>query len=161
MDSKKLLGIIFIILGIIFAVYPVYSSIAVSIILGICLIAFGLAAIFDGCSVWSQIAHVSAMKILGGILAIILGILFIYGVDAVSFLVGFEFYLMGFIMIFVGVLSLASESTWSKLTAILIIIMGIIAIFLAFWAVALPVYAAILVGICLIMYGILFLIDQS
>ena len=45
---KKLLsdeGILFIILGLLFIIYPLYSAAAVSFIAGICLIAFGFAAI--------------------------------------------------------------------------------------------------------------------
>ena len=58
MDYRKLLGIIFIILGLLFIVYPMYSAAAVSWIAGICLIAFGFASIIDGFSVWSMMAHV-------------------------------------------------------------------------------------------------------
>ena len=47
MDYRKLLGILFIILGFIFTIYPVYSAEAVSWIAGICLIAFGFASIID------------------------------------------------------------------------------------------------------------------
>ena len=103
MDYRKVLGIIFIILGLLFAVYPVYSAATVSWIAGICLIAFGFASIIDGFSVWSMMAHASAIKILLGICAILFGLLFIYEIDALSFLVGYIFYLTAFVMIFVGI----------------------------------------------------------
>ena len=38
MDYRKILGIIFIILGLLFVIYPLYSAEAVSWIAGICLI---------------------------------------------------------------------------------------------------------------------------
>ena len=160
MDNKQWLGILFIILGILFAVFPLYASITISILVGIFLIAIGIAVIIDGCSIWSQIDNVSWIKILLGIIAIIFGLLFVLGVDAVSFLVGLEFYIMGFIMIFVGILCLTAKGTMSKVSAVLMIIMGIISVLLAFWAIAMPLYAALLVGICLIMYGILFLMGE-
>ena len=157
MDYMKVLGILFIILGLIFIVYPLYSAAAVSLIAGICLIAFGFAAIIDGFSVWSMMTHVSAINILLGICAILLGLLFIYKIDALSFIVSFQFYLIAFVMMFVGIVGLISGiDTLSKLTSILIIILGIIAIFLAFYSIAQPLYAAILVGICLILEGISF-----
>ena len=157
MDYMKVLGILFIILGLIFIVYPLYSAAAVSLIAGICLIAFGFAAIIDGFSVWSMLTHVSAINILLGICAILLGLLFIYKIDALSFIVSFQFYLIAFVMMFVGIVGLISGiDTLSKLTSILIIILGIIAIFLAFYSIAQPLYAAILVGICLILEGISF-----
>lgn len=157
MDYMKVLGILFIILGLIFIVYPLYSAAAVSMIAGICLIAFGFAAIIDGFSVWSMMTHVSAINILLGICAILLGLLFIYKIDALSFIVSFQFYLIAFVMMFIGILGLITGiDALSKLTSVLIIILGIIAIFLAFYSIAQPLYAAILVGICLILEGISF-----
>ena len=67
MDYKKILGILFIIMGILFAVYPMYSAEAVSWIAGICLIAFGFASIIDGFSLWSMVTHTSIINILLGI----------------------------------------------------------------------------------------------
>ena len=81
MDYKKILGILFIIMGILFAVYPMYSAEAVSWIAGICLICFGFASIIDGFSIWSIMAHVSVINILLGMCAILFGLLFIYRID--------------------------------------------------------------------------------
>ena len=157
MDYRKVLGIIFIILGLLFAVYPVYSAATVSWIAGICLIAFGFASIIDGFSVWSMMAHASAIKILLGICAILFGLLFIYEIDALSFLVGYIFYLIAFVMIFVGIAGIFfGFDSISRLTSVLILILGIVALFLAAFSIAQPLYTAILVGICLIMEGITF-----
>ena len=87
MDYSKILGMLFIVLGLLFIIYPLYTSAAVSWIAGICLIAFGFASIIDGFSIWSMMAHVSALNILLGICAILIGLLFIYEIDALSFLV--------------------------------------------------------------------------
>ncbi len=158
MNYKLILGILLIIFGLIFAIYPTYSAGAVSFIAGISLIAFGFAAIIDGFSLWSMMAHISGIEILLGMLAMLFGLLFIYNIDALSFLVSFQFYLIAFILIFIGILGLFSGSeTMSKLTSILIIILGIIAIFLAAFSLAQPLYVAIIVGICLIMQGITFI----
>ena len=158
MDYRKLLGILFIILGFIFTFYPVYSAEAVSCIAGICLIAFGFASIIDGFSVWSRMAHVTALNILLGICAILFGILFIYKIDALSFLVAYQFYLIAFILIFIGISGIVyGFETISKAASVLILILGIISVFFAVYAIAEPLYTAIIVGICLIMYGITFL----
>lgn len=158
MDYRKLLGILFIILGFIFTFYPVYSAEAVSWIAGICLIAFGFASIIDGFSVWSRMAHVTALNILLGICAILFGILFIYKIDALSFLVGFHFYLIAFVLIFAGISGIFFGSdTISRVTSVLILILGIVTVYLTFASIAAPLTVAIIVGICLIMEGILFL----
>lgn len=117
MNYKLILGILLIIFGLIFAIYPTYSAGAVSFIAGISLIAFGFAAIIDGFSLWSMMAHISGIEILLGMLAMLFGLLFIYNIDALSFLVSFQFYLIAFILIFIGILGLFSGSeTMSKLT---------------------------------------------
>ena len=158
MDYRKLLGIIFIILGLIFVIYPVYSSVAVSWIAGICLITFGFASIIDGFSVWSRMTHVSAINILLGICAILFGLLFIYEIDALSFIVAYLFYLIAFVLIFFGIIGIVfGFDTLSRVTSVLILILGLIAVFLATYSIAQPLYVAILVGICLIMEGITFL----
>lgn len=155
MDLKKMLGILFVILGLIFIIYPMYSAGAISLIAGISLIVFGIASIFDGFSFLSMVTHFSAIKILLGICAILLGILFIYRIDALSFVVAFQFYLIAFLLIFFGILGIiAGPDTTARLTSILILIVGIIAGYLAFYSLAEPKYAAILVGVCLIFEGI-------
>lgn len=111
MDFRKILGILFIILGILFAVYPAYSASAVSLIAGISLIAFGLAALIDGFSILRMRAHVSGIKIILGILAILFGVLFIYEIDALSFIVGFHFYLIAFVLILICILGIFSGPT--------------------------------------------------
>ena len=158
MDFRKMLGIIFIILGILFAVYPLYAAEAVSWILGIGLICFGFASIIDGFSIWSMMAHVSLMNILLGICAILLGILFIYEIDALSFLLAYKFYLIAFVLIFVGLVGIifALDAT-SRITSVLILILGIVAVFCAAYSIIEPLYATIILGICLIMEGIAFL----
>lgn len=158
MDFRKILGILFIILGLIFAIYPLYSAEAVSWIAGICLIAFGFASIIDGFSVWSMMAHVSILKILLGICAMLFGLLFIYKIDALSFIVAYQFFLIAFVLIFMGIFGIFSTpDAKSKLISVLVLILGIVAFYLAFASIAQPLYVAIIVGICLIMEGILFL----
>lgn len=158
MDYRKLLGILFIILGLIFAIYPMYSAGAVSLIAGISLIAFGFASIIDGFSLWSRITHASAINIFIGICAILLGILFIYEIDALSFLIAFNFYIIAFILILAGISGiLFGLDALSKIASVLILILGFVVVYLAAFSSANPVYTAIIVGICLILYGITFL----
>jgi uncharacterized membrane protein HdeD (DUF308 family) len=152
------MGIIFIILGLIFAIYPMYSAEAVSWIAGICLICFGFSSIIDGFSVWSMMAHVSLLNILLGIFAILLGLLFIYQIDALSFLVGYKFYFIAFVLILIGLFGIFfAIDTLSRIISVFILILGFAGIYLAFFSITQPLYVAIIVGICLIMEGILFL----
>ena len=162
MDYGKGLGIIFIILGILFIVYPFYSATAVSWIAGICLIVFGFASIISGFSVWSMMAHVSIINILLGILAMLLGFLFIYQIDALSFLLAYQFFLIAFVMVLFGIFGIFSgPDVLSKVASALIFILGILTVILAFYSIAQPLYAAIFVGICLILEGIVFFVSGN
>ena len=158
MDYRKILGFLLIILGVLFMIYPVYSAEAVSLIAGISLIAFGIASIIDGFSIFSMMTHFSAVNILLGICAILLGVLFIYEIDALSFIIGFQFYLIAFVLMFIGIVGMFKGiESLSRLASVLILILGIIAVFLASFSIAQPLYTAIIVGICLVLYGITFL----
>ena len=158
MDYRKILGFLFIILGLLFMIYPVYSAEAGSLIAGISLIAFGIASIIDGFSIFSVMTNFSAVNILLGICAILLGVLFIYEIDALSFIIGFQFYLIAFVLMFIGIVGMFKGiESLSRLASVLILILGIIAVFLASFSIAQPLYTAIIVGICLILYGITFL----
>ena len=161
MDTKKFLGIVFILLGLLFIVYPVYSSAVVSFVVGLCLFMFGFAEFIDGFSALSIATHLSAVKIIIGILAMLFGFLFIYKIDALSFIFGMQFYIIAFIMLLAGVIGLVSDSTMSKLGSAIIFIMGIIAFVLAYFSFTGPLYAAILLGVCLIVDGVCFVVESS
>lgn len=162
MDLKKLLGILFIILGLIFIIFPVYSASAVSFIAGISLIVYGFAAIIDGFFMLGIMARITVVEVILGICAIILGILFIYSIDALSFIVGFQFYLIALVLILIGLIGIFSRpGTMAKLGSILILILGIITVFLASFSIAQPLFVAVLVGIGLIIDGVTLLLVPS
>jgi uncharacterized membrane protein HdeD (DUF308 family) len=96
-----------------------------------------------------------------GIISVILGFLFIFYLDAISFLVGMQFYIVGFIMIVFGIAGLFSKVTRvSTFSSLLVLIMGILAIALAIFAISQPVYIAIIIGIVLIIEGAALLITN-
>ncbi len=144
MDQTKISGIFAIILGLLFIIFPIISTGTVSIIMGLSLLFFGIAII---------VTDFTGLNILAGILAIIFGLLFMFAINALSFLVGFQFYIIAILMIIAGVTGLFSDkvSNWSSLA---IILLGIIEIALAALAIAQPIYAAVLVGISLIIQGV-------
>jgi len=144
MDQTKISGIFAIILGLLFIIFPIISTGTVSIIMGLSLLFFGIAII---------VTDFTGLNILAGILAIIFGLLFMFAINALSFLVGLQFYIIAILMIIAGVTGLFSDkvSNWSSLA---IILLGIIEIALAALSIAQPIYAAVLVGISLIIQGV-------
>ena len=160
MDNQKAAGIFFLILGLIFILFPMFSIELVSIIVGLSLVFFGISAAFMGYTLKDN-KVVAIAIILIGIISIILGLLFMFYINAVSFLVAFQFYIVGFIMILFGITGLVSRaSKISNFTSILVLLMGIVAIALAVFAGNNPLYLAIIIGVVLIIEGVAYLLDD-
>ena len=161
MNYEKGAGIFFLVLGLIFILFPMFSSELVSIIVGLSLVFLGISIIITGYSFKEMRKEIPIIVILIGIIAIILGLLFIFYINAISFIVAFQFYIVGFIMIILGICGLLSKTgKISNFTSILILLMGIVAIALAVFAGNNPLYLAIIIGIVLIIEGIAYLLDD-
>ena len=162
MDYKKGAGIFFLVLGLIFILFPMFSSELVSIIVGLSLVFLGISIAFTGYTLKGMRKEIPIIVILIGIIAILIGLLFIFYINAISFFVSYQFYIVGFIMIILGICGLASKAgKISNFTSILILLMGIVAIALAIFAGNHPIYLAILIGIVLIIEGIAYLLDDD
>lgn len=137
-----------------------FSSGLVSIIVGLSLLFFGISAVFMGYNMRHSMDMYPKATIIIGIIAIIFGFLFIFYIDALSFLIGIQFYIVGFIMIIFGITGLLSKMTrFSTFTSILVLIMGIITIALAAFALSEPIYVAMIIGIVLIIEGVAMILD--
>lgn len=159
MNLSKMAGIIFIILGLIFIIFPMFSAESASFIVGVSLLFFGFTSLINGISARNNFSSFYTVNLVLGIISIIFGLLFIFAINALSFLLGLQFYIIGIIMILFGITGILGDSKFSKTTSLLILIIGIIAIVLAVSSMAKPVYAAILIGLCLIIHGLRFVIE--
>ncbi len=145
MESTKLFGIISIILGLIFIVFPFFGTVTLSVLIGISLLFFGIIFI---------LSEFSAINIIIGILAILVGFVFITNIAALSFLIAFQFYVIGILMIIAGIAGLISNSEVPKFASILIVILGIISFALGGFSLDQPIFAPILIGVALLVEGI-------
>lgn len=162
MRANRLMGLISIVLGLIFIVCPVISSEVVSIIVGLSLLYFGILSAFMGATMRNPLNNIIPLaSIIIGIIAIIFGFLFIFYIDALSFLVAIQFYIVGFIMIVFGITGLMSKvSQVSSFSSILVLIMGIVAIGLAVFSQTQPAFIAVIIGIVLIIEGVAWLLTD-
>jgi uncharacterized membrane protein HdeD (DUF308 family) len=145
MESNKIAGILSVILGLIFIIFPIFGTAAVSVLMGISLILFGIVLI---------IAGFTAFNIIIGILAIIIGLIFVTNIAALSFVFALQFYIIGILLILAGIAGLISGGQISKLASIGIVILGIISFALGGLSINQPMFAAILIGVALIIEGI-------
>ena len=145
MESNQISGLLSIILGLIFIICPIFSTAFLSIFIGLSLIFFGLAFI---------LSEFSAVNIIVGILAIIVGLVFVFNITALSFIFGLQFYIIGILMIIAGIAGIISESKFGKIASIFIIILGIISFALGGLSIDQPLFAAVLIGVALIVQGV-------
>ena len=135
MESNKISGILSVILGLIFIIFPIFSTAALSILIGISLVFFGIILILTG---------FTAVNIVIGILSIIVGLVFAFIISALSFLLGLQFYVIGLILILAGIVGLISDTKTSKIASVLVIILGIISFALGGFSIGQPMFAAVL-----------------
>ncbi len=156
MNEKKTLGLISIIIGLIFIVFPIFSSALISVIVGLSLLFFGISAVFFGWNMRSTYNYMlSNTALIIGILSVIFGFLFLFYIDALPFLVSIQFYIVGFIMIVFGITGFLSRvNNISNFTSILVFLMGIVAIALAIFAQSQPIFITIVLGAVLIFEGL-------
>lgn len=160
MDYRDIYGKILIILGLIFIIFPLFNSEIVSLIVGLSLLFLGVSSIINAIST-RNMENISKINIILGIISIIFGLLFIFAINALSFLVGMQFYIIAFVMIVFGIMGLISESSFSKISSLLILIIGILAVIIGSNTIAHPIYASILIGVCLIIQGLRFVIGNN
>ena len=145
MESNKISGILSIILGLIFIICPIFSTAFLSIFIGLSLIIFGIAFILSG---------FSALNIIVGILAILVGLVFVGNIAALSFIFGLQFYVIGILMILAGIAGIFSESQFGKIASVFMIILGIISFALGGFSIDQPLFAAVIIGVGLIIQGV-------
>ena len=76
----------------------------------------------------------------------IMGIIFLSNFAAFSFLLGFQFFIIGILLILIGIVGIFSGENVSKIASVLIILLGIISFILGGLSLNNPLFAAILIG---------------
>ena len=122
------------IVGLLLVIYPMVSSAFLSIIIGFSLVCFGMAAVCMG-FVFTEDSTYSLLSIIVGITSLILGMIFMFFLNALPFLVSLQFYIVGFLMIFYGILGIIYLDDKSYIALSVIgLILGILNIVLAVFA---------------------------
>ena len=154
MESDKIFSIIAIVIGLIFIIFPLFSANLISILIGASVLIFGALLVYAGVISKEISGAFSSVAAVFGIVMIILGLAFIFGTNAVSFLVGLQFYIVGFMLILASVIGLLSGAEINKTGSFISLVLGIVVLFIAVYASNNPVLITIILGIALIVYGI-------
>ena len=154
MESNKIGAILSIILGLILIIFPMFSSNLISILIGAIVLIFGVGLCYSGIISKEISTAFSSIAAIFGVVMIILGLAFIFGTNALSFLVGLQFYIIGFILIIVSAIGLLGGLPIQKTSSIITLILGIVILFIAIFAANNPILITIILGIALIANGV-------
>ena len=154
MESNKILSIIAIIIGLIFIIFPMFSANLISTLIGASVLIFGIVLAYTGIISKEISPAFSTVAAVFGVVMIILGLAFIFGTNAVSFLVGLQFYMVAFMLIIASVIGLLGGAPINKTGSIVSLVLGIVVLFIAMFAANHPELITIILGIALIAYGV-------
>ncbi|MBE6511941.1 MAG: hypothetical protein E7Z75_02150 [Methanobrevibacter olleyae] len=154
MESSKIFAIISIIIGLIFIIFPIFSANLISILIGAAVVIFGLGLAYTGIISKDISPAISTVSAIFGVAMIILGLAFIFGTNAISFLVGLQFYIVGFMLIIASLIGLFGGFGISRFGSIISLVLGIVILFIAVFAANNPILITIILGISLIAHGI-------
>ena len=115
---------------------------------------FGLGLAYTGIIAKDISPAISSVSAIFGIVMIILGLAFIFGTNAISFLVGLQFYIVGFMLIIASVIGLIGGAEINKTGSLVGLVLGIVILFIAVFAANNPILITIILGIALIAHGI-------
>ena len=149
-----MLSIITIIIGLIFIIFPLFSANLISILIGASILIFGISLAYTGIISKDISGAFSSVAAIFGVVMIILGLAFIFGTNALSFLIGLQFYLVGFMLIVVAILGLLAGSDINRMGSVISLVLGIVVLFIAAFAASNPELITIILGIALIAYGV-------
>lgn len=149
-----MLSIIAIIIGLIFIIFPIFSANLISILIGASVFIFGVLLAYTGVISKEIDGGFSSIAAIFGVVMIILGLAFMFGTNAISFLVGLEFYIVGFMLIVASVIGLLGGAPINKTGSFISLVLGILVLFIAVFAANNPVLITIIIGIALIAYGV-------
>ena len=154
MESSKIIGIISIIIGLIFIIFPMFSANLISILIGAAVLLFGIGLAYTAIISKEIDGAFSSVAAIFGVVMIIFGLAFIFGTNALAFLIGLQFYIVGFMMIVGAIIALLAGPEVSKFSALISLVLGIVVIFIAMFAANNPILITIILGIALIAHGI-------
>ena len=164
MLTEKIAGLLYIIFGLLLIIFPIFSSAFISLMIGFALVCFGMTALSMGILLSdSNTSTYSYLSMLIGIISILLGILFMFFLNALTVLTSLQFYIAGFIMMVYGLMGIMylNDKRYT-VRSIIILILGILTVVLAVFAATQPVLIAIIIGVALIVEGVYILvIDRS
>lgn len=160
MAYERFAGLLYMVLGLMLIIFPMFSSAVISVIIGFALVCFGMATMSLGFVFGEEFENIySYLTILIGFISLLFGIMFMFFLNALTFLASLQFYIVGIIMMAYGLVGFLylSEKKYT-IYSLIILILGILTVVVAAFLASQPILIAILIGITLIVEGAFFIV---
>ena len=158
--EKNGTALILIVLGLIVLAFPLLGIIPLSLLTGFIVLFLGLGLLLAGLMDMGESASVGIVQIILGIIALILGIGFIFNPGLFSWLIGFIVWITGLFLVIAGIIGILTKAGDSRWNGVIALIIGIIYIVIGTF-IANPVILGVLIGLWLLITGILMLVMKE
>jgi uncharacterized membrane protein HdeD (DUF308 family) len=159
MEQKIGSGLILIVLGLVIIAFPLLGVIPFSVLTGLAVLFLGVGLITAGITTLAESRAMGIVELTLGVLAIILGIGFVFNPSLFSVVAAIFVFIAGLFLIISGIVALATRVGGNIWTGLIAIVLGIIYLIVAIY-VANPLYLGILIGLWLLITGILMLVQK-
>jgi uncharacterized membrane protein HdeD (DUF308 family) len=159
-------ALVLIILGLIVLAFPLLGVVPSALITGFLVLILGFGLLFGGIielgeSEGLESAGLGSLEIILGIIALVLGIGFIYNPSLFAIVAGLIVYLVGIFLIVVGIVGMILKSGNSRWNGVVSLIIGILYLIMGTLFVSNPIYLGILIGLWLLISGVLILFQKD
>ena len=159
MDKKIGSALVLIVLGVIIIAFPVLGVVPFAVLTGLAVLFLGVGLITAGLTTLDENRGMGAVELTLGVLAIILGIGFIFDPSLFSFVAAVFVFIAGLFLIVSGIVALSTRVGGNLWTGLIAIILGIVYILVAVF-IANPFYLGLLIGLWLLITGIMMLFQK-
>lgn len=159
MDKKIGSALVLIVLGVIIIAFPVLGVVPFAVLTGLAVLFLGVGLIAAGLTTLDENRGMGAVELTLGVLAIILGIGFIFDPSLFSFVAAIFVFIAGLFLIVSGIVALSTRVGGNLWTGLIAIILGIVYLLVAVF-IANPFYLGLLIGLWLLITGIMMLFQK-
>lgn len=153
-------ALVLIVLGLIIITFPILGVIPFSVLTGLALLFLGVGLLAAGIVSMGENKAMGIVELTLGVLAIILGLGFIFNPNYFSVVAAVFVFIAGLFLIISGIVALITRTGGSIWAGVIALILGLIYLIVAVF-VANPLYLGILIGLWLLITGILMLVQKE
>jgi len=150
--QKNAVALLMVLLGLIILAFPLLGIVPFSLISGFIVLMVGIGLMLAGIAEMGESAGLGILELALGLIALIIGLGFIFNPALFSWLIGFIVWIVGLLIILAGIGAVVTGSASSRWNGVIAIVIGLIYV-IAGTFLANPIVLGTLIGLWLIITG--------